>query len=88
MEIKTETIPVRSNGTPKFVQGKIEENDGAFILSRRSGNTFESVQTEKWDKIGVFENLQDVIVRSSDEDFFNRPIAKTQKVWPKFQNGL
>lgn len=88
MEIKTVIIPIRSNGTPKFAQGKIEETDGKFTLSRKSGNTFGIVQTESWKEIGVFENLKDAIVRSSDKDFFNRSIADTQKVWPKFPNGL
>lgn len=88
MEIKTKTIPVKSNGTPKFAQGKIEETDGKFTLSRKSGNTFGIEQTESWEKIGVFENLKDAIERSSKEDFFNRSIADTQKVWPEFPNGL
>ncbi len=83
MTIETDIISIRSSGTPRFVKGKIDETDGKFMLSRKTSNIQDAIQSQSWEQIGEFDNLRDAIERSSDGDFFNRTIEKTRKLWPE-----
>ena len=87
MKIETDIVAVKSTGTPKFAKGKIEEKNGGFELSCKTGNTPQDVQTGEWIKKGDFSNLRDAIERSSQQDVFNRSITHTHPLWPAFENG-
>ena len=81
--IETKVIPVRG-ASHRFAQGKIEETNAVFILSKRTGMTVEQTQSAKWNQVGTFPIIREAIDRSTKDDFFNRPYDEAKKLWPDF----
>ena len=84
MKIETEIIPV-ADKSPKFVQGKIEEVNDVFSLSRKEGKTHTECSKDTWRYVGIFSTLRGAIERSSKDDFFNTTYDKANKIWPQFK---